>query len=1031
MGRRVRTSLVLGVLAAALGVATPAWAATTCTFNNGAGGNWNTAANWTCTGDNTIAHVPVAGETAVMSVNATVTVSANTPSPGPDFNFGRGTLSFSNEAAMALDDLTYTGTDTRFTGPGTVTVSGTFTKGNNTEAHIADGVDVVLNGPAVHTVHALVFSGGASGSPRLTINNTYTFGSDIAGTNLGWGRSGDPGTSVNVGVNGVVIKNSAGASDSIDLTAPIDNDGLVQLNSGTARLGSVASNGVGSTGEWRANAGTTFNVGTHGTHHFTLSNGAEMTGAGRLTQDTSATLHLEGGSLVSIAKVVTDYATVDVTGGTGPAVMTSAVWEFALPHEGIVRGSGTLHVTNVTWGGGFLFDTVQMKVTGAFVKQNGQGSTNNDSMLELAGTATWTGTSPLIVAGNSKLKVSGTLTMSGSSLNLVNYNNIGDAIQVVSGGRLQGTGLIRGPVQNVAGTVAPGNGGIGTLSIDTAYEQFPAGKLEIEVGPGGHDVLNVTDDGSHGSYATLAGTLDIVKLAGFAPATGDTFHFLTNLSQPATGTFTTVNGASLSNGGSLAVSYPQTSPHGAKLTATAPPPPGAGTATISGTPEVGQHLTCQSSGFSGATSTAYAWLRNNVVIASGANYTVVLADATQQLSCRATATNSGGNTIATSAPVTVAGPPAAGTATVSGTPATGQALTCTTTGFAGAKSTAFEWLRGSDAIATGATYTVTDDDAGRELRCRATATNPAGTATATSDPVTPPLVAPVVKGVPSIAGTNASGKVLTCDPGVWTGSPVPTFTYQWERDGVAIPGATSQSYTVVDADRGHDLVCVISATSRAGNGEARTEKIRIPAPPSLLIECARLSIALVDVVRQGGRVLVTGVAAPTAAGQAVNIVLVDRRAAGKAVIVGSPVIGADGSFKLVVAAPKKTVKVPAYYAVDAAGKKSATLALDRRLLVDSVTLVAGQVTIVGHATKPLAKKAGEPVKLTVQTSCTGRTVAGTGKLDKKGRFKIVVAAPTGPATEALYRAETKVSLRKGGKATNRTFTLPRPVKLSG
>lgn len=57
-------------------------------------------------------------------------------------------------------------------------------------------------------------------------------------------------------------------------------------------------------------------------------------------------------------------------------------------------------------------------------------------------------------------------------------------------------------------------------------------------------------------------------------------------------------------------------------------------------------------------------------------------------------------------------------------------------------------------------------------------------------------VAPVASGTPAAAST------LTCTSGTWTGSPTPTLAYSWLRDGVAIAGATANSYMVqAAADR--------------------------------------------------------------------------------------------------------------------------------------------------------------------------------------------------------------------------------------
>ncbi len=82
-------------------------------------------------------------------------------------------------------------------------------------------------------------------------------------------------------------------------------------------------------------------------------------------------------------------------------------------------------------------------------------------------------------------------------------------------------------------------------------------------------------------------------------------------------------------------------------------------AAISGTPVVGQTLTCGGATFTGGSLTlSYAWLRNGTAIIGAPNstYTLVSADAGTQVSCRVTATGAAGTATSTSAAVTVSAP---------------------------------------------------------------------------------------------------------------------------------------------------------------------------------------------------------------------------------------------------------------------------------------------------------------------------------------------------------------------------------------
>ncbi|MHB8692598.1 MAG: IPT/TIG domain-containing protein [Solirubrobacteraceae bacterium] len=75
--------------------------------------------------------------------------------------------------------------------------------------------------------------------------------------------------------------------------------------------------------------------------------------------------------------------------------------------------------------------------------------------------------------------------------------------------------------------------------------------------------------------------------------------------------------------------------------------------------------------------------------------------------------------------------------------------------------------------------------------------------------------APANTSAPVISGSPLPSNTLSCSTGSWSGSPT-KFTYQWNRDGVPIAGATSSSYLVQIADEAHTLTCVVTATGPGG-----------------------------------------------------------------------------------------------------------------------------------------------------------------------------------------------------------------------
>jgi uncharacterized protein YjbI with pentapeptide repeats len=63
-------------------------------------------------------------------------------------------------------------------------------------------------------------------------------------------------------------------------------------------------------------------------------------------------------------------------------------------------------------------------------------------------------------------------------------------------------------------------------------------------------------------------------------------------------------------------------------------------------------------------------------------------------------------------------------------------------------------------------------------------------------------------GVLSVAGKFTKGSTLTALPGDW--EPGTKFTYQWKRNGFAIPGATTQNYKLTVNDTGQNVSVTVT-----------------------------------------------------------------------------------------------------------------------------------------------------------------------------------------------------------------------------
>ncbi|OUE10201.1 hypothetical protein CMsap09_14735 [Clavibacter michiganensis] len=116
----------------------------------------------------------------------------------------------------------------------------------------------------------------------------------------------------------------------------------------------------------------------------------------------------------------------------------------------------------------------------------------------------------------------------------------------------------------------------------------------------------------------------------------------------------------------------------------------------------------------------------------------------------------------------------------------------------------YQWNRNGNAIpgATDATYTVVPADAGTQITISVTGAKTGFTSVTKTSAATARVPQPIITGVaPTVSGVLKVGQKLTAKAGAWTPLPV-TVTYQWKRNGIAIPGATATTYSLVAADKG-------------------------------------------------------------------------------------------------------------------------------------------------------------------------------------------------------------------------------------
>ena len=159
-----------------------------------------------------------------------------------------------------------------------------------------------------------------------------------------------------------------------------------------------------------------------------------------------------------------------------------------------------------------------------------------------------------------------------------------------------------------------------------------------------------------------------------------------------------------------------------------------------------------------------------------------------------------------------------GTPAITGTTRVGQTLTVATGTWTTGTTFNYQWYRGDEipiAGATASTYVLQAQDNGQFVYCRIlgekSGLQPSTTWAYASGVISGTAMTP---GTATITGTAAIGSTLTANKGTWTPAS-PTFSYQWRRGAVDIPGATDATYVVKPADAGYAISVVVigSATN--------------------------------------------------------------------------------------------------------------------------------------------------------------------------------------------------------------------------
>ena len=297
--------------------------------------------------------------------------------------------------------------------------------------------------------------------------------------------------------------------------------------------------------------------------------------------------------------------------------------------------------------------------------------------------------------------------------------------------------------------------------------------------------------------------------------------------------------------------------------------PATGAPAISGTAQVGERLTADTSGVADDdglvnATFSYQWVANDggtdadISGETDATYTLVADDEGKTIKVRVIVIDDAGNetTLTSAATEAVAAAPqpdspATGEPTITGTARVGEMLTADTSGITDTDGLtnvtySYQWL-GDDtdiAGATSSTYTLAETDEGQTIKVRVIVIDDAANETTLTSEATDAVEAAAqpdspATGQPTISGTAQVGEMLTADTsGIADADGLTnvTYSYQWLGDETDIAGATSSTYTLLAGDEGQTIKVRVTVTDDAENEttltSAATAVVAAPEPPA-------------------------------------------------------------------------------------------------------------------------------------------------------------------------------------------------------
>jgi surface antigen len=183
---------------------------------------------------------------------------------------------------------------------------------------------------------------------------------------------------------------------------------------------------------------------------------------------------------------------------------------------------------------------------------------------------------------------------------------------------------------------------------------------------------------------------------------------------------------------------------------------------------------------------------------------------------------------------------------IPGTPTVGASVTASpgTWRPANLVSYSYAWYANGVAISGARSQKFTPGAAllGQKLTVKVTASMGGAKSTTVTSPASAAVVAGtlVASGTPVVVGSPQVGVPLVAQGVTWR--PTPTLAYQWYSDGVAIPGATDQTYTPQASDLGATITVTVTATATGYRTAASTARTSADVLPGVFQVSAKPSV---------------------------------------------------------------------------------------------------------------------------------------------------------------------------------------------